>query len=170
MESLKLAEPIPITSVNNLTQAQIIELLGDGDSSNQLVPLRAMPELEVLLGLDDLPIKPTTYRTRVTNDIGNSRFWHVDGGDGFFDSPAIAVFANTCPTEVLQGEIPVYCEDDWKDLKEDNPVVEAAIKTGTARIETLMPNIYYLLRSPTIHRAPELTNPDMIRLFGRWME
>jgi hypothetical protein len=85
----------------------------------------------------------------------------------FFESPDVCFFANLRPPQLLRGEIPVYTDWDWENLAKHNQIVEDSIKTGTAETFTLIPNVYYLLRSPAVHRGPKELDPELIRLSGR---
>ncbi len=166
MPGFKLHEPVPIAEVLAVDEGTLVEL-ADGMSRRDIHQDQNDHQyLGSLVGLKGLPLTPTRYTLqRAVSGIVDC--WHLDGNGVFFDSPDITMFASSNPPRVLRGEVPVSNNRDWPNFTEDNPVVKSAIKAGTAEEFILMPNVYYLLRNPAIHRSPAKIDPEVVRILGR---
>lgn len=168
METIVLPKPIPVAEVCDIGQDLIKELLRFDEMRINIYSDAAQHKrLSEVLGLDDLRFVPDVYRVQ-KELTEHTRNWHVDGGGlGLYGSPDIAVFSNINPTEVLQGELPLFHDWEWENLVENNTVVETALGLEAAEVIVLEPNIYYLLPAPVIHRSPKKITEGMVRLFGR---
>jgi hypothetical protein len=168
MSGFKLSEPIPIAEVGPIDLSELVQIPGgyaswyEGD--------RMHKKISRILGLEGIPLEPTRYLAEKKPDE-DAHIWHTDGGEGFFQSPDICLYANTHPAQVIRGEIPINRDSDWKNLTEPNEAIEEALSFGTAEIKTLLPNVYYLLRMPAIHRGPGPVDLGSlgIRLSARWI-
>ncbi len=169
MRGIRLNEPIPITEVARVEAGDLLSINGYHGAWYPWDRLHAV--ISDVLGLSGLPLEPTRY---LAEEIPNehTHVWHTDSGEQFFNTPDICLYANRRPAQVVRGEVPILTNADWKNFSQPNLVVEKALETGTAEIFTLTPNVYYLLRSPAIHRGPGPTDDDNggLRLSARWMQ
>jgi len=172
MESWISRAPIPVAEVNKIDILDLYDKLAERSlllASRPELGADDLPGINEELGVDDLPIRPTSFRIYRNSNRLASR-WHFDGSLGLDDYdylPDIAVFSTSHPTEVLVGEIPLDVDRWWEIGPKDDLVAEALI-AGTVEEATLDSNVYYLLQRGTLHRKPSLAGADGLRLFGRW--
>lgn len=165
MERWTSPEPIPIQTIPIIGIEEVETICGQF-SPGSIKDQDCIDGLNEFLGLNDLPIKPTKYR--IGNDGDLVRRWHIERflGTDPNSPPDIAIFTTNDPTEVIIGDLP-YSREGWWALGPLNDTIEQAVRSGSAKIISLQPNVYYLLDGKTIHRAPEPTN-DNLRMRGTW--